>query len=100
MSNARSTKKSMTSRIGRLAAGAAAGVALMTTAAPAMAMVPPDPHGGSFEQTLEPQPPATSTPATPGVDVSSVALGALGGIAFGGVGLWLTLGVQRRRHTL
>lgn len=32
-----------------------------------------------------------------GLDVPSVALGALGGIALGGAGLGITLGVQRRR---
>ena len=38
-------KHSMTSRFARLAAGAAVSVALMTTAAPAMAMEPPEPRG-------------------------------------------------------
>jgi hypothetical protein len=32
-----------------------------------------------------------------GLDVTSAALGALGGIALGGAGLGVTLGVQRRR---
>ncbi|MFI7063877.1 hypothetical protein ACIBL3_23025 [Kribbella sp. NPDC050124] len=32
-----------------------------------------------------------------GLDATSVALGALGGIALGGAGLGITLGVQRRR---
>ncbi len=84
-------KHSMTSRFARLAAGAAVSVALMTTAAPAMASEPPEPPGGSHEQT--------TAPAAAGdtVDLSSVALGALSGIALSGAGLGIAYGVQRRR---
>ncbi len=82
-------KRSMTSRFARLAAGAAVSVAFMTTAAPAMASEPPDPRGAPTEQ---------ATPAVPGaVDLSSVALGALSGIALSGAGLGIAFGVQRRR---
>ena len=77
----------MTSRFARLAAGAAVGVALMTAAAPAMASEPPEPRGAPYEQTT----------AGGSVDVSSVALGALSGIALSGAGLGIAYGVQRRR---
>jgi hypothetical protein len=95
----RTTKQSMTTRLVRLAAGAAVTVAFITTAGPAMAQLPPEPGGGSIERTLDPpQPaPAEATQAAPAVDVSSAALGALGGIALGGVGLGIVVGLQRRR---
>ncbi|WP_329001627.1 hypothetical protein OHA18_01480 [Kribbella sp. NBC_00709] len=93
----RTTKQSMTNRFLRLAAGAAVSVAFMTTAAPAMAQNAPEPAGGSVERIVDPQVPVTSTPAAPAVDVSSAALGALGGIALGGMGLGIMVGVQRRR---
>lgn len=92
-------KHSMTSRFARLAAGTAVSVALMTTAAPAMAQFAPEPRGGSVERPVDPPlapPPAAAQPE-PAVDVSSAALGALGGIALGGVGLGIALGIQRRR---
>jgi hypothetical protein len=82
-------KHSMTSRFARLAAGAAVSFAFMTTAAPAMAMEPPEPRGAPTTQ---------ATPAAPGaVDLSSVALGALSGIALSGAGLGIAFGVQHRR---
>jgi hypothetical protein len=93
----RTMKQSMTTRLVRLAAGAAISVAFMTTAAPAMAQNAPEPRGGSIERTLGP----TTGPvpqAAPAVDVSSAALGALGGIALGGLGLGIMVGVQRRRE--
>ena len=82
-------KHSMTSRLARLAAGAAVSVAFMTTAAPAMASEPPEPRGAPTER---------ATPA-PGdtVDLTSVALGALSGIALSGAGVGIAYGVQRRR---
>lgn len=40
---------------------------------------------------------ARSTGASRGLDTTSVALGALGGIALGGAGLGIALVVQRRR---
>jgi hypothetical protein len=92
----RTTKQSMTTRLVRLAAGAAVSVAFMTTAAPAMAQLPPEPGGGSIERTVDP--PQQATPAAPTVDVSSAALGAMGGIALGGLGLGIMVGVQRRRE--
>jgi hypothetical protein len=84
-------KHSMTSRFARLAAGAAVSVALMTTAAPAMASEPPEPRGSSVERTTTP------AQADHSVDLSSVALGALSGIALSGAGLGIAYGVQRRR---
>jgi hypothetical protein len=39
----------------------------------------------------------TGTGSNQGLDTTSVALGALGGIALGGAGLGITLVVQRRR---
>ena len=80
-------KHSMTSRLARLAAGAAVSVAFLTTAAPAMAMEPPEPRGAPTEQATPPS----------AVDLSSVALGALSGIALSGAGLGIAFGVQHRR---
>lgn len=90
--HASSAKHHMTIRLSRLAAGGAlVAAAALTTAAPAMAQEYPEPGGESIEQTLPPE------PSTSAVDVSSATLGALGGIALGGAGLWITLGIQRRR---
>ncbi|TDO30993.1 hypothetical protein EV643_13417 [Kribbella sp. VKM Ac-2527] len=75
------------------AASAAACVGLLSIAAPASADVKPD--GGPSQYI-----PAGEVPIVEernGLDTSSVALGALGGIAFAGAGLGITLGVQRRR---
>ncbi|MEU4295186.1 hypothetical protein AB0E63_43790 [Kribbella sp. NPDC026596] len=91
------------------ASGAGILLALMATAAPATASSMQDPY-------VPPEPPATvPNPGPPtypnydpqyevspveqdsGLDTTSVALGALGGIALGGAGLGITLGVQRRR---
>ncbi|TCO36010.1 hypothetical protein EV652_101899 [Kribbella steppae] len=89
MTNAvRTTKQSMTTRLARLAAGAAVSVAFMTTAAPAMAQYSPEPGDVYVPAPEQPE---------PAVDVSSAALGALGGIALGGVGLGIASGIQRRR---
>ena len=90
----RTRKQSMTSRLARLAAGAAVSVAFMTVAAPAMAMQPPEPSGGSIEYSAGPPPPSAADGT---VDLSSVALGALGSIAVSGVGLGIAFGVQHRR---
>ena len=82
-------ERSMTTRLTRLAVGACAGACLALTmvAAPASADVKPE--TGPAE-TVEDS----------GLDATSLALGALGGIAFAGAGLGITLGVQRRRdHT-
>ena len=80
-------KHSMTSRLARLAAGAAVSVAFLTTAAPAMAMEPPEPYGAPTEQATPPS----------AVDLTSVALGALSGIALSGAGLGIAFGMQHRR---
>jgi hypothetical protein len=64
-------------------------------AAPAMAQEYPG-QGGSSEEIVS----TTPTPPDDGLDATSVALGALAGIAFAGVGLGITVGVQRHRdHT-
>ncbi|WP_132212711.1 hypothetical protein [Kribbella steppae] len=80
-------------RLTTLASAAAVSVALMTAASPAMAQEYPNPEGGSS---------GDRTPAAivqdEGLDATSVALGALAGIALGGTGLAITLGVQRRRY--
>ncbi|TCC44653.1 hypothetical protein E0H75_34380 [Kribbella capetownensis] len=96
MNNAVHTKQSMTTRLCRLAAGAAVSVALMTVAAPAMAQEYPEPNYGTYERNSDPP----QEPASVGageVDRSSVALGALCGIALGGVGAGIVLDIQRRR---
>ncbi|MFG1815461.1 hypothetical protein ACGFIF_16950 [Kribbella sp. NPDC049174] len=75
----------------------AACLAVLGAATPANAGVPPEPTW-SVPEPL-PGPPEPSIPVQPsgGLDANSVALGALGGIALGGAGLGITLGVQRRR---
>ncbi|TDW92279.1 hypothetical protein EV647_4115 [Kribbella sp. VKM Ac-2566] len=46
------------------------------------------------------QAPATGARSTPGLDATSIALGAMGGIALGGAALGTTLVVQRRRDNI
>lgn len=85
-------KRSMMTRLTMLAAAAVVSVALMTAAPSAMAQEPPNPEGGSSGYRT-----ATAPVEDNGLDTNSVALGALAGIALGGAGLAITLGVQRRR---
>jgi hypothetical protein len=87
-------KRSLTTKITKLAAGAAISLAFLTTAAPAMALEDPSSPGGSSGERT---PGAPQVQDDPFLDVSSAALGALAGIALGGVGLGITLGIQRRR---
>ncbi|WP_410785974.1 hypothetical protein [Kribbella sp. C-35] len=70
---------------------------LFTAATPANADVPPEPTWSVPEQLPGPPEPGITEPASGALNTSSVALGALGGIALGGAGLGITLGVQRRR---
>jgi hypothetical protein len=95
----RTTKQFMTTGLGRMIAGAALSAALLTVAAPAMAQNAPEPPGGSVERTavIEPVPPTGPVPEASSVDLSSAALGALGGLALAGAGLGVTLAIQRRR---
>jgi hypothetical protein len=79
----------MKTRLTRLAAGAGICLALLTMAAPTAMAQNQDPGAGGTAGTVVAQ--------NEGPDVSSIALGALGGIAFAGVGLGITLGVQRHR---
>ncbi|WP_405066682.1 hypothetical protein OG558_34115 [Kribbella sp. NBC_01510] len=98
------------------ASGAGILLALMATSAPATASQKPEPNGPAETSTTatSPGPPnytnydaqhhgnmtTTVSPSAEhrsGLDTTSVALGALGGIALGGAGLGITLGVQRRR---
>jgi hypothetical protein len=84
------TRTSMTTKLTRLAVGVGAGLALTLMAMPASADTKPEPGPGPVVQTTEDS----------GLDTTSIALGALGGIAFAGTGLGIILGVQRRRdHT-
>jgi hypothetical protein len=85
-------KRSLRTTISRLAAAAAVSVALMTAAAPAMAMEDPS-NGSSGERTPAP----VQVQDNGFLDVSSAALGALAGLALGGIGLGITLTVQRHR---
>jgi hypothetical protein len=85
-------KRSIKTRLIMLATGAAVSVALMTAATPAMAQEYPNPEGGSSGERT-----ATAPAHDDGLDTNSVVLGALAGIALGGAGLGITLGVQRRR---
>lgn len=74
----------------RLALGtAAAGLAVLATAADPAHAINQDQGGGAGV--------VSSSNDDGGLDVTSAALGALGGIALGGAGLGVTLGVQRRR---
>jgi hypothetical protein len=82
---------SSTKILAGFAASAATCLGVLSIAAPASADVKPD--GGSTS-TVQPVP--LADPGT-GLDTSSIALGALGGIAFAGAGLGITLGVQRHR---
>lgn len=84
---------SSTKILAGFAASAAACVGLLSIATPASADVKPD--GGSSQHAPEYEVPVVEEGN--GLDTSSVALGALGGIAFAGAGLGITLGVQRRR---
>jgi hypothetical protein len=84
-SNGTKNRNSMTTKLTRLAVGVGAGLALtLMAAAPASADVKPE--GGSAVQAED-----------EGLDATSIALGALGGITFAGAGLGVALGVQRRR---
>ena len=92
------------------ASGAGILLALLATAAPAIASsmqepyVPPEtsatvPNPGppNYPDYAPQDPISPAAEPTSGLDTTSVALGALGGIALGGAGLGITLGVQRRR---
>lgn len=91
------------------ASGAGILLALMATATPATGIVKPEPNGPAGTSTTMPNPGPPNYPQydpqyeispveqKSGLDTTSVALGALGGIALGGAGLGITLGVQRRR---
>jgi hypothetical protein len=81
---------SLKTKLTMLAAAAAASLALMTTAAPAMAQEYPSPDGSSGERTTLP-------PPEDWLDVSSAAFGALAGISLAAAGLGITIGAQRRR---
>lgn len=81
----------MTTMLTRLAVGAGAGLALTLMAAPASADTKPEPGAGPR--------PVVQTTEESGLDTTSIALGALGGIALAGTGVGITLGVQRRLVT-
>jgi hypothetical protein len=85
----------------------------MVTAGPAIAIERPEPHSPA---QIAPNPAASYEPGPPvypnydpqyqvsapveqgsGLDTTSVALGALGGIALGGAALGITLAVERHR---
>jgi hypothetical protein len=89
-SQSQRSRKSLTTKLARLAAGAAISLAFFTTAAPAMAQEYPSPDGSSGERTA----PVVQDDT---LDVSSATLGALAGIALAGVGLGISLGVHRHR---
>jgi hypothetical protein len=100
----------------RLALGAGATIALTTIAAAPAPAINQDHHGGTGV-TISPAPSPLYCHNHPkddcevpssgsvggqgdGLEATSVALGALGGIALAGAGLGITLGVQRHRdHT-
>lgn len=82
------------------------GAALIVTATPALGVQVPGPIlPGKPPAAVEQGPPnyPAYSPAyevasdSNSLDTTSIALGALGGIAFAGAGLGITLGVQRRR---
>lgn len=91
------------------ASGAAVLFALMATTGPAAAIEAPEPSSGSTSSVTEPGPPnypkydpqyevRPVVAQDTGLDTTSVALGALGGIALGGAGLGIALAVGRHRH--
>jgi hypothetical protein len=86
------TKHSMSRRLVRLVACAILGVSTLTIAAPAMAMNKPEPSGGCVDWT-----PVTPGTVSDSFDVSEAGLGALAGLALGGIGLGVGLVVLRRR---
>ncbi|TDW93458.1 hypothetical protein EV137_0740 [Kribbella pratensis] len=91
------TKTACKTILVRLALSTTATAALLGAAAAPASAINQDP-GGSGVVLPTPGPPATGPSG--GVDATSAALGALGGIALGGAGLAVTLGLQRRRdHT-
>ena len=95
--SANGTKRTIrTNKVGRLVVGAGACLAGLTLAVPASAGVPPEPPDTPTVVYVE-----RTVPIDDGFETTSVAAGALGGIALAGVGLAITLGVQRRRddHT-
>jgi hypothetical protein len=90
-------------------------LALTVTAGPAAAIALPDPpvvlpsmvepgppnypsYDPEIEAKLFPPPAQQVEQRKSGLDTTSVALGALGGIALGGAALGITLVVERRRH--
>ena len=91
--------------------GAGIWLAAMATAAPATATEPPAPHSAAGSvatmptqgppnyPTYDPRNQVTVKPVKQGNGqaTNSATLTALGGLALGGAGLGITLGVQRRR---
>jgi hypothetical protein len=86
-------------------------LALTVTAGPAIAIDLPDPNvptpavsepGPPNYPSYDPQYEAKILPPVEqrksGLDTTSIALGALGGIALGGAALGITLTIERRRH--
>jgi hypothetical protein len=108
--SSRAARKTLTALA---ASSAGVWLAFMVTAGPAIAVEKPESHGQSQNApnpapSYEPGPPnypnydpqfEVSAPAEhkSGLDTTSVALGALGGIALGGAALGITLSVERRR---
>jgi hypothetical protein len=85
-------KRPMVRRITMLGAGAVVSLGFFMMASPAMAQQYPGEGGSSGDISYAP------TPRDDGLDATSVALGALAGITFAGVGVGVTVGVQRRRE--
>ncbi len=78
------------SRLTRITASAfAAGVASITLAAPAQAMLAHDPTGGGPAVT-------TTTDSSSGWSTTELVAGALGGVAIAGAGVAAAAGVRRR----
>jgi hypothetical protein len=93
-----------------LVAGTGVCLALVSAPVPASAVIkPPDPQptvrsgsvpGDDHTYPYSEYDPRSNVPPSlqsSTIDPTSVTLGALGGIALGGVGLGITLGMQRRR---
>jgi hypothetical protein len=105
--NHRHSRKAMAA----VAAGSAGvWLAFMVTAGPANAIEKPEPNGPAETSATVPNPGPPNYPnydpqyevSAPveqgsGLETTSIALGALGGIAFGGAALGITLAVERRR---
>lgn len=92
-----STKNATKTTLVRLALGAIATAALLGVAAAPASAINQDHADRAGVMFTAPSSTPDVAGSSSGVDATSAALGVVGGIALGGAGLVVTLGVQRRR---